>query len=333
MRFAVCLCKNKCCFICIASPHFQYMCRKIDQTIRVFMADTKHRQRPLNDASLYILITRDCHMFLDRSFCHCKCIMTTLKMIMAQNGAANNRKIRIGTKEIMREQFDKIKQFDKCISFDLHRGMLAVKHNTVFIVIYIWRILESPWCIIDRDRNDSVVLSRRMINTACVSLVFRAEQTFRITACFDILCCCDRFRIFFRFGKIDRDIDFSIRAVYFPFLIFLYTITADIIAVLTQFVKIIRCFLRIILISVPELFLNLCRTGHQAIHQSGVKEITVNHTVFDQSSLYCFIQKFIQSFFQIHTGKFLFRFGVFIFVKYIQKKVCCVIFFTLRNQS
>ena len=254
-------------------------------------------------------------------------------MIMAQNGAANNRKIRIGTKEIMREQFDKIKQFDKCISLDLHRGMLAVKHNTVFIVIYIWRILESPWCIIDRDRNDSVVLSRRMINTACVSLVFRAEQTFRITACFDILCCCDRFRIFFRFGKIDRDIDFSIRAVHFPFLIFLYTITADIIAVLAQFVKIIRCFLRIILISVPELFLNLCRTGHQAIHQSGVKEITVNHTVFDQSSLYCFIQKFIQSFFQIHTGKFLFRLGVFIFVKYIQKKVRCVIFLTLRNQS
>ena len=25
-----------------ASPDFQYMCRKIDQTVRVFMTDTKH---------------------------------------------------------------------------------------------------------------------------------------------------------------------------------------------------------------------------------------------------------------------------------------------------
>ena len=252
---------------------------------------------------------------------------------MAQNGTANDRKIRIGTQEIMWKQFDKIKQLDKCISLDLHRGMLAVKHNTVFIVIYIWRILESPWCIIDRDRNDSVILSCRVVYTSCISLIFRAEQTFRITACFGIFCCCDRFRIFFRFGKVDSDINFSIRAVHFPFLVFFYTITTNIVAVLAQFVKIIRCFLRIILISVPELFLNLRRTGHQAVHQSGVKKITVDHTVFDQSPLYCFIQKFIQSFFQIHTGKFLFRLSVFIFVKYIQKKVRCVIFLTLRNQS
>ena len=133
----------------------------------------------------------------------------------------------------MWEQFDKIKQFDKCISLDLHRCMMAVKYDAVLIVIYIWRILESPRRIIDRDRNDSVVLSCRMIDTSCISFIFRTEKTFRITARLGILCCCDRLWIFFWFGKVDRNINLSIRAVYFPFLIFLYAIAADVVAVLT----------------------------------------------------------------------------------------------------
>ena len=141
----------------------------------------------------------------------------------------------------MWKQFDKIKQLDKCISLDLHRGMFAVKHDTVLIVIYIRRILESPWCIIDRDRNDSVILSPGGLHVLHISSFSgQSRAIFRITACFGIFCCCDRFRIFFRFGKVDSDINFSIRAVHFPFLIFFYTITTNIVAVSYQFVKIIR---------------------------------------------------------------------------------------------
>jgi len=132
----------------------------------------------------------------------------------------------------MRKQFYEIKQFDKGVSINLHRSMLAVEHDAMLIVIYIWRILEAPWCIVDRDRNDSVILSCRMIDTTCISFILRTKETFWIAACFRIFCCCDRFWIFFRFGKINGNINFAIRAVYFPFLIFLYTIAANIVAVL-----------------------------------------------------------------------------------------------------
>ena len=63
----------------------------------------------------------------------------------------------------MRELFDKIKQLDKGLALDLHRSMFSVEHDTVLIVVDIRRILESPLAVIDRDRNDAVILSGRVI--------------------------------------------------------------------------------------------------------------------------------------------------------------------------
>ena len=166
----------------------------------------------------------------------------------------------------MRKQFYKIKQFNECISLDFHWSMLAVKHNAMLIVIHIRRILESPRSIIDCDRNNSVVLPCRMINTSRISFIFRAKKTFRITSGFYIPCRGNCFWIFFRFGQIDGNINLTVWTVYLPLLILLYAISADIIAVLTQFIEIIGCFLWAFFIFIPELFLHLARTRHQTVH-------------------------------------------------------------------
>ena len=166
----------------------------------------------------------------------------------------------------MWKQFYKIKQFNECISLDFHWSMLAVKHNAMLIVIHIRRILESPRSIIDCDRNNSVVLPCRMINTSRISFIFRAKKTFRIASGFYIPCRGNCFWIFFRFGQIDGNINLTVWTVYLPLLILLYAISADIIAVLTQFIKIIGCFLWAFFIFIPELFLHLARTRHQTAH-------------------------------------------------------------------
>ena len=166
----------------------------------------------------------------------------------------------------MRKQFYKIKQFNECISLDFHWSMLAVKYNTMLIVIHIRRILESPRSIIDCDRNNPVVLPCRMINTSCISFIFRAKKTFRIASGFYIPCRGNCFWIFFRFGQIDGNVNLTVWTVYLPLLILLYAISADIIAVLTQFIKIIGCFLWAFFIFIPELFLHLARTRHQTAH-------------------------------------------------------------------
>ena len=166
----------------------------------------------------------------------------------------------------MRKQFYKIKQFNECISLDFHWSMLAIKYNTMLIVIYIRRILESPRSIIDCDRNNPVILPCRMINTSRISFIFRAKKTFRIASGFYIPCRGNCFWIFFRFRQIDSNINLTVWTVYLPLLILLYAISADIIAVLTQFIKIIGCFLWAFFIFIPELFLHLARTRHQTAH-------------------------------------------------------------------
>ena len=97
----------------------------------------------------------------------------------------------------MREKFYKIKKFNKGILLNLHRNMLTVKDDAMLIVIHIWGILKSPGAVIYSDRNDSVILSGRMINSSCISFVLRAKKTFRITAGFYKLGSSDCLRICF----------------------------------------------------------------------------------------------------------------------------------------
>ena len=282
MRLTVCLCKNKCSFVCIASPVFQHMCRQIDQSLLIFTPDTQNRKRPFHDTGFYIFISWNRHMLLDLSLRHGKCIMSALEMIMAQDRTTN---------------------------------------NTVFIVINIWGILKAPRTVIDRDRDNSVIFSCRMIYSSCVTFILRTKQTFRVTTGFHKFGSCDGFRIFFRFGKVDGDIDLTIFTVYCPLLIFFYTVASDIVAVLTQFIKIIRCFLRIFFISIPEFFLHLRRTRHQTVHKFCIEEISVYNAVLNNPSLYSFIQKLIESRLKINFSILCLGFCIFTFPKGIQKKI------------
>ena len=168
--------------------------------------------------------------------------------------------------------------------------MLAIKYNTMLIVIYIRRILESPRSIIDCDRNNPVILPCRMINTSRISFIFRAKKTFRIASGFYIPCRGNCFWIFFRFGQIDGNINLTVWTVYLPLLILLYAISADIIAVLTLFVEIFCRIFRRFFIFFRKCLLYLSRSWYQTIHDLRIEKITESDTVFNDSSFYRLIQ-------------------------------------------
>ena len=144
--------------------------------------------------------------------------------------------------------------------------MLSIKYDTVFVIVYIWRILESPFASIDLDWHDSVVLSCWMIDSSCISFIFHAKLTLWIRTLLCIFRCCDRFRIFLWFGKIDRDIDISVWTIYFPFHIFFDAVSSDIVRILTEFIEKLCCFLRTFFIICTEFFDNLawlwCHDSH-----------------------------------------------------------------------
>ena len=70
----------------------------------------------------------------------------------------------------------------------------------------------------------------------------------------------DGFWIFFRLGKVDRDIQSTIFCINSPFAVLFDTVSADIITVLTQLVVESSCFFRRLFVFFPESVLNLSRT-------------------------------------------------------------------------
>ena len=137
MGFTVCLCKNEDLLIGVSPPLIQYVLCQVDQPLFILVTDTEYGKGPFYDACLYILVSWNCYGLLNRSLCHSEGIVSSLEMIMTQDGASYNRKICIGAQEVVREQFNKVKQFRKCRPVDFHGRMLSVEYDAVLIIVYI----------------------------------------------------------------------------------------------------------------------------------------------------------------------------------------------------
>ena len=169
-------------------------------------------------------------------------------MVMTQNRTADNRQIRIGTHKIMRKLFYEIKQLTERVVLYLHRNMSGVENDTMLVIIYIRRILESPSASVNRYGYDSVILPCRMIDPARITFIFHAEKTLRIAALLRVFCRRNRFRVLLRFGKINGNIQITVLRRCNPFLVFFDAVSSDIIRVLAQLIEIIRRFLRALFI-------------------------------------------------------------------------------------
>ena len=171
--------KNKRRLIRISSPVLQDPVRHLYDTLRVLRFQPDNGHGPLHDPCLHILKSLYRNLLLHRRFCHGKFVISALKMVMTQDRSAHNRKIRIGSHEIMRELLHKVKQLTKRISVDLHGNMLPIKYNAMLVIVDIGRILKSPCISLYRDRNNSVILPRRMINSARISFVLGGDTSAR----------------------------------------------------------------------------------------------------------------------------------------------------------
>ena len=144
-----------------------------------------------------------------------------------------------------------------------------------------------------------MILSCRMIDATGVAFIFLTQLAFRITALRGIFCCRDRFRIFFRFGQIDGDLHLPIWRLCDPFLILFNPISADIIAVLTEFIKIIGRLFRSFLIQFIEFMAYHARQRDQFSHDFCIKQIPVHNRITNQSFFHRIICNLLQNLFQL----------------------------------
>ena len=181
-----------------------------------------------------------------------------------------------------------------------HRYMLRIKYDAMLIVIYIRRILESPLAAIDGHRNDTVVLTGRMVHTACITLIFTAQQAFRITGLLCQLCCGDGFGILLGLGQVDGNIQIAIFGGSYPFHILADTIAADIIGISAQFIIIVgSCLRRYLLVQLMKMTDHFTGSGHQQSHDLRIEKVTVYHTVLLENAFFIsVIQHALQNLFQ-----------------------------------
>ena len=99
---------------------------------------------------------------------------------MAQDRAAHDREVRIGPQEIVGEELDEVEQLRKCGPVDFHGSVFSVEDDTVFIVVYIGRVLKAPFFSLDSNWNNAVVFPGGMIGSARVAFIFHTELAFRI---------------------------------------------------------------------------------------------------------------------------------------------------------
>ena len=132
----------------------------------------------------------------------------------------------------MGEQLDEVKQLRKGVPVDLHGRMFAVKHDAVFIVVDIGRVLESPFPSLDSDGDDPVVLPGRVIGTSCVSLILHAELTFRVGRGLCRAGRGNRLGVLLRLGEIDGNVQSAVLGIHGPFPVLFDAVAPDIITVL-----------------------------------------------------------------------------------------------------
>ena len=198
VRLAVRLRKNERVLVRVASPRFQYVVGRVDQAIRVFMAQTQNGDRPVQYARFHIFKAVQRAVLLHVRTRHRERIVAALIVVVCQNRTANDGQIGIRAEEIVRKLLHKIKQLAERALVNLHRHMLAAEHNAVLIVVHIRRILQKPIRMVHRDRDCAVVLSCRVVHAARITDILLAQHTGRITGSLHFLCRSNGLRIFFR---------------------------------------------------------------------------------------------------------------------------------------
>ena len=212
-------------------------------------------------------------------------------MLMRQDRTADDRKIRIGADRIMREEGDELEKPLKCMNVDLHRDVLSREDDAVLIVVDVRGVLHEPVFSVESERDQADRLACRVVETAGVADIFRAEQAARISVLLLRERSCDRPRILLGLREIDRDVEFTVARLCDPFSVFLNAVCADIVGIAAYFIEIIGRLLRALLIECFEGAHNFGGARCQASHELRVEEVAACDAVLDVSARDCVVEE------------------------------------------
>ena len=137
-------------------------------------------------------------------------------MVVAENAAAHDGQVGVAAYEIVGEQAHEIQQLAEGSTLDLHGSVLVVEHDAVFVVVHIGAVLQVPGAVVDGQRDDAVVLAGRMVHAARIALVLGAQLALGVGALGSQLGSGDGLGVLFRLGKVDGDVQITVRRLGHP---------------------------------------------------------------------------------------------------------------------
>ena len=196
---------------------------------------------------------------------------------MRKNGSAYDRQVSVRAYEVVRELADKVEQLGEARAVYLHRCMLTVETDAVLVVVNVRRILKEPVRSVDRDRNYPVVLSCRVIDSACVALIFSAQLASRIDGCRHVAGSSYSLRVLLRLGQVDRYIEVAVLCRSDPLHILADAVSSYIVGILTELIVPLSSSLRTLSVFCPELTYYLCRPRCEPAHDLCIEEVSVDN--------------------------------------------------------
>ena len=175
VRFAFGFCENERAFIGIFSPGEQNLFRQIYERFLFFARKPNHGHRPFYDSSFYRRKSLEFDLRFNRRARHRKFEIAALEMVVAQNRTADNRQVRVASERVVRKLRDEIQKPFERGATDFHRRVLGIENDAMLVVVDIRRILQAPFFARQFNRNDSVILARRVIYSAGVAFVFQTQ--------------------------------------------------------------------------------------------------------------------------------------------------------------
>ena len=269
----------------ISAPGVQYVVGQRDDAVRVRPAEPDAGHRPVHDTAGDVLKSLHREGPLHRRLGHGKIVVSALEMVVAQDRSAHDRQVRVGSQEVVRESLDKVKQLAERVVVDRHGNMAGVEHDAVLVVVNIRRILESPGISLDRDRDDPVVFSGRVVHSAKISLVLHAELALGIAALRRVPGRCDRLGVLLGLGEVDRDIQLAVLSLRLPPSVLFDPVSADVVRISRKVIIPVGSFEGILLVDPAELCDHLAGAGRHDPHDLRVEEISHHDTASVQHVL------------------------------------------------
>ncbi len=282
---AVGLGKDECRFVRVTSPGLKDVVREVNDPRVVFAAQADDGQRPVDDAGLHVLVAGDREGALVRSLRHGELIAAALEVVVAQDGAADDGQVRVRAEEVVRELSDEVEEFPERGPVDLHGHMLAVQDDAVLVIVNVGRVLETPVALIDGDRDDAVVLPRRVVHASGIALVLEAQLALRVRALLRGLGGRDVSRVLLRLREVDGDVDVPEFTGHAPADVLRDPGGPDVVGVLAELVEPVGRLLGRFTIQASERLDDVGRPRGDGTHEGGVEQVPAGDALALQKAL------------------------------------------------